>query len=417
MLHKSLGEGVNGALSTTRVIDTSQGVAGGYCGRLLASLGADVVKVEPPQRGDRLRWCGPFVGDVPDRETSIPHLHLNAGNRGITLDVTTASGRSLMRGLLDRADVLLVDEALAPPSSPLSEDVQEIFPNLVVATITPFGLEAADGARLGARSEWRSADLVELALGGYLLMTGDPDREPLKPYGEQARFQAGLHAALGIVAALAARDLAPGAGQHVDVAAVEAAAFLVGGALQRWHFFGREARRDGARTVGMAPNFYYPSTIRPCAGGYVHAHVHNRFPELLAALTADKRLLDPDIVANPRGHANEIDELLDAWLATRNKWAAVEEAQELRLPFTEVLDPGEVVADRFGHHHERRIFTQVQHPAAGQILQVGWPIRMGNPQEELRRAPLLGEHNVDVYCGELGLARRTLARLSAAGVI
>ncbi len=408
---------MSAALDGVRVLDISAGVAGGYCTRLLADLGADIVKAETPGRGDRLRHAGPFGGGLPHRETSIPHLHLNAGKRGITLDAGTASGADLVTQLLGRSDVLVIgDTTRLPRALPLSA-FERRYPELVVATLTSSGLPPG-AAGTGRVAERPSADIVELALSGYLLMTGDRDREPVKPYGEQARFQAGVHAALGILAALAARDRLDAGGQRVDVAAVEAAAFLVGGAIQRQYVFGRDAIRDGSRTIGMAQNFLYPSTIRPCEGGYVHAHVHNRFPELLATLMREPRLTDPDLLASARGRADEIDGLMHGWLRARDKWTAVREAQELRVPFTEVLDPSEVVDDRFGQHAARGFFRAVAHPVAGEVVQLGPAIRMGSDRTgPPPRAPLLGEHNVEVYADELGLSLRDLGRLSAAGAI
>jgi crotonobetainyl-CoA:carnitine CoA-transferase CaiB-like acyl-CoA transferase len=289
------------------------------------------------------------------------------------------------------------------------DDMPEVPDTVVVTRVSTFGSG-------GARSSWTGPDIVGCAAGGYRSMNGDLDREPVKPYGHAVTYQAGLHAALGTLVGLAARDR-DGAGQVVDVATAEAAAFLVGGALQRSQIPGREIRRNGARVVGFGPGYHYPSTIRPCAGGFVHAHSHNRFPELLGALLQEPRLTEPDLVAERMGHADEIDAALDAWLAARDKWSAAAEAQELRVPFTEVLDPAEVVEDRLGHLGARGFFVDVEHPVVGTVTQPGAPVIMPATPWRTARAPLLGEHNVDVYCGELGLPRRDLARLAAAGVV
>ena len=159
------------------------------------------------------------------------------------------------------------------------------------------------------------------------------------------------------------------------------------------------------------------STHRPCDGGYVYIHRHNRFPDLLAALTHEPRLGAPDVLAKPLGHAGETDALIDGWLASRDKWRAVEEAQELRVPFTEVLDPREVVEDRLGQLTARGFLTNIDHPVAGRVTALGAPIVMPASPWMVCRAPLLGEQNADVLGGELGLSARSMARLAAAGVI
>jgi crotonobetainyl-CoA:carnitine CoA-transferase CaiB-like acyl-CoA transferase len=399
----------SGPFTGMRIVDASQGVAGGYCTRLLAGLGANVIKVERPGTGDVLRSAGPFVGDVPHRETSIAHLHLNSAKRSITLDIATPSGAALLRKLLETADVFV-----APPDGDFSE-LGSSFPALIIVTVSPLGSS-------GPRAEWRATDIVAHAFGGYLGMTGDPDREPVKPYGDQAAYQAGLHTALGIAAALAARD--GGGGVHaVDTALVEASAFLTGGAIARAHFFGRESTRNGSRPVGFPPEYLYPSVVRSCARdehgdpGWVYVHRHNRFPDLVAALTEQPRLAEPDLLAQPLGHADETDALIDAWLAKRDKWSAVREAQELRVPFTEVLTPREVVEDRLGQLTARGALVDVDHPVAGQVRQPGAPIVMERSPWRNARAPLLGEHNREVFVDELAIDAHDLARVAAAGVI
>ncbi|MEX2246440.1 MAG: CoA transferase [Dehalococcoidia bacterium] len=390
---------MTGALDGLRVIDVSEGVAGGYCTKLLAGFGADVVKVELPFRGDSLRRAGPFQADVPSIETSALHLHLNAGKRSVTLDWRCPSGRALLRRLVERADVLVVCD---PPP--------EIHAGRAVVTqVTPFGAA-------GRRAAWRATEIVAGAAGGYLGMTGDPDREPVKPYGQIVGYYAGLQAALGTLAALAVRDRT-GKKQTVDVSVAEAAAFLVGGALQRSAVTGRAIERNGARVVGFGDGYHYPSTVRPCRDGWVHAHSHNRFPELLGAFIQEPSLNAPELLADRLGHADTVDAALDRWLAERDRWTAVAEAQEVRLPFVEVLNPGEVVDDRLGQHRARGFFPEIEHPVVGAVRQPGPPVRMTRTPWRTARAPLLGEHNAAVYCGELGLEPRDLARLAAAGVL
>src|SRR5215217_7955528 len=200
------------ALAGLRVLDLSEGVSGPYCTKLLAGLGAEVIKVEPPG-GEPGRRAGPFPDDLPHAERSGRFLHLNTGKLGITLNVATVTGRTLLDALLPETDLLVLDG----PLRRLHERDLDPAPmlarhhNLVVTAISPFGLT-------GPYQEFAGGEIVLFAVGGYMVLTGDPDRPPLKAYGNQVEYQAGLQAAVGSLVAIRARAAA-GAGSVVDVAA------------------------------------------------------------------------------------------------------------------------------------------------------------------------------------------------------
>ena len=372
-----------GALSGLRVLELAEGVSGPYCGKLLAGLGAEVIKVEPPS-GDRTRGEGPFPGDTPDRERSGLFLHLNTGKRSLVADVGDEAGKATIDHLLTDADVVVI--SLRPAQLRAAgidfEDWRSRFPRLVIGNVTSFGLT-------GPYADYRGGELIAYALGGYATLTGDPDREPLKAYGSLVEYQAGAQLALGVTAAIVARET-KGEGQVVDCAAMQAATFLLGGVDQGAHFYGRIARRNGTRLLGFPPEHSYPSTIRPCADGFVHCHSNNRYLDLLGALIPHPRLADPELLGMMTGYADEIDSIMDEWLADKTRDEIVERAQELRLPFTEVREPGEVMAE--AHHKERGSFVTIDHPGAGPILQPGAPFRMSATPWVNRPAPMLGSH-------------------------
>jgi crotonobetainyl-CoA:carnitine CoA-transferase CaiB-like acyl-CoA transferase len=378
------------------------GVGASYCGKLLAGLGADVIKVEPSE-GDPMRSEGPFPDDEPSSEKSGLFLHLNTGKRSAIAD------GAAREWLLADADAVIVSgrpselagDGLAP------DDLRLRFPGLVVTSVTTFGLTGPYAEHLGG-------ELIAYALGGYMLLTGAPDREPLKSYGHLVEYQAGAHAALGTLAAFRAREFT-GEGQVVDVSAMEAATFMLGGVQGPAHFYGRIARRDGTRLLGVPPEQPYPSTIRPCRDGYVHAHSNNRHRDLLHALVPHPRLLAPDLLATMTGHADEIDAILDEWLLDKSRDDIVRRAQELRLPFTEVRTPSEVLADP--HLRERRALVAVDHPIAGSVKLPALPVRMSATPPELKRAPLLGEHAGEGWRdGALALAARSVGPRPLTGV-
>lgn len=398
-----------GALAGLRVIDISQGIGGGYCTKLLAGLGADVINVEPPGTGDETRSAGPSPNDLPDVERSGLFLHLATGKRSVTLNLQSSGGREMLRKLVSSADVLV--ESFRPrvlDSLGLGyEALAQLNPRLVLTSITWFGQN-------GPYSRYAGSELAAWALSGYLMLTGAADREPLKAYGSLAQYQAGLQAAIGTMTAVLARD-ALGRGQHVDVSAAEALTFVLGGVPQAWYFRRRPVRREGARLLAQPERAFYPSTLRPCKDGWIHAHANVRHPDLLAALVGEPRLLDEDVMETPSGHADLIDALMDRWLSVHTKAEVVARAQELRLPFTAVQTPSEVFQDP--SLREREYFVSLDHPAAGSIEQPGAPFRPQETPWETRRAPLLGEHNREIYVDELGYAPEDLARLRDRGVI
>jgi crotonobetainyl-CoA:carnitine CoA-transferase CaiB-like acyl-CoA transferase len=369
-----------GALDGIRVLEVAPGVPGPYAGKLLAGLGADVVKVEPPD-GDPARREGPFPGDLPDPERSGLFLHLSTGKASVALPYGPGL-RDALGPWLAGADVLLF--GVHPEDrAKLGFDTEELrasFPGLVVTSVAPFGAA-------GPYAEYRGSELIVYALSGYMSLTGEAEREPIKAYGSLVEYQAGAHAALGTMAALLARER-DGRGQVVDVSAMEAGTLLLGGVEQNAHFHGVVARRNGTRLLGFPPQHSYPSTIRPCADGYVHAHSNNRHLDLLAALIPHPRLSDPEVLHAMLGHADEVDAIMDPWLASRGRREIVAEAQLLRLPFTEVMTPGEVLEDE--HHRARGSFVTVNHPGAGPLLQPGAPIRMSQTPWVTRPAPVLG---------------------------
>ncbi len=394
-----------GALDGIRVLDLASG-SFGYAGRLLAGYGAEVVKVEPPE-GDILRSWPPFVDDEPHPERGVRHLHLSAGKRGITVDLEREQGRALLRRLVAEADVVL--ESFTPgylARLRLSyDDLLELRPDLVMASITHFGQD-------GPYADYEGAEIVSVALGGYLKLTGDRDREPVKPYDDLVQGQAALHATMAVVTGIFHRDLT-GEGDHFDVAAIDAALFLLGGPAQTYYFDGQVTQRNSTRLLNPNPLFPYPSTLRPCKDGYIHAHQNYGHPDLLAVLMEDPTL--DELMETPMGNADEIDEKMDVWLANYDKFEVVRLAQELRLPFTEVMTPLETLNDP--HLAERGFFLDVEHPEAGTVRQPGAAAFMSATPWKGGRAPLLGEHIDQVLDDWLGLDAAAVAVLRDQGAV
>ena len=207
-------EDTHRVLHDIRVLDLSQGVPGPFCAKLLAGLGAEVIKVEPPGTGDLSRGAGPFLGDAQPRNSAL-FLYLNTSKKGITLDLEQPVGQQIMQRLVQSCDVL-IESHLPGVLDRLNlgySALEGINPGLVHTSVTPFG-------QWGPYSDYQGSDLVAQAVGGLMCTIGLPDREPVKIGGEIALYTTGMSAFSATMIALYVRD-ASGVGQHVDVSAME----------------------------------------------------------------------------------------------------------------------------------------------------------------------------------------------------
>ena len=395
-----------GMLEGLRVLDLATG-SFGYTGKLLAALGADVLKIEPPG-GDPLRSWPPFAADEPHPERSLRHLHLSSGKRSLVLDLDREAGQQLLRRLVPAADILL--ESFEPGHLAARglgyEALSAARPDLVMVSVTYFG-------QTGPYADRQGAEIVAGALGGYLKLTGDEDREPAKPYDDLVTQHAALHGAMAAMTGIFHRD-ATGEGDHFDVSAMEASLYLLGGPVQINYATGQSFLRNGARLLNRQPQLPYPSTMRPCKDGWVHAHHSYSHRDLLAVMMDEPRL-EALAEAGARSNADEMDELMDRWLAEHDKFEVVRLAQELRLPFTEVLTPLEVLEDP--QLAARDFFVDVDHPVVGTVRQPGPAIRASEAPWQTRRAPLLGEHTDEVLRELLDLDDEAIAALRADGTV
>lgn len=392
------------ALSGLKVLDLGRGVSAAYCASVLADFGADVVKVEKPGEGDVFRHLGLFHGETPDIETGALHLYLNANKQSITLNLNSSAGQDLLKRLIAYADVVVEDFAPGYLAS-LGlgyEALSGINASLVLASITCFG-------QTGPYRDYRGADIVALALGGLMGLTGLPDREPLKLPGYQSEYFAGLNAAAAILTALEWRD-ETGEGQWIDISAMECVASALEGAVLSYGYSGTLRQRSGSRHPLL-----YPSSVLPAGNGYLYVDAGGDMESLSRFLDIPE-LLDPRFSRDPRGHADEIDTLIAPKLQGRSREELFQEAQLWRLPFGLVQDMAEVLKDP--QCVGREVFVESEHPDAGRCATPGTPFRTNYPDWRLSRtAPRLGEHNQAIYGGRLGLGKTKLDELREEGVI
>jgi crotonobetainyl-CoA:carnitine CoA-transferase CaiB-like acyl-CoA transferase len=400
------------ALSDVRVIDLTQAIAGPYCTKVLADLGADVLKIERPETGDPARRAGPFPGDEPHAERSGLFLHLNTNKRGITLDLKTAFGREVVRELVREADILV--ESFRPGTMEGMglgyAELAAINPGLTYTSISNFGQD-------GPYRDWKGADIVFYAIGGSMHSTGMPDREPLKLAGTVCQYQAGnLAAAVSLMAFYGARDR--GLGQQLDVSIFEAQAGSVDRRLQflvGYVYSGIITRREDNVTGA------FPSGVYPCKDGYFDiAGGGTFFPRTCQMMGRPELVEDPRFasVEARRDPGNKVafEEIFRPWALARTKRECMEAGQAAKVYCGAIFTPEDVVQD--AHFRDREYFVEVYHPETGPVVYPGAPFKMSRTPWAIRRpAPLLGEHNAEVYCGRLGYSPEELVMLRAEGLV
>lgn len=396
------------ALAGLKVLEAGDFIAPAYGGKLLADLGADVIKIEPPGGGS-VRRHGPFRGDSPDVETGGLHLFLDANKRSVTLDLETAGGRDLFARLAGWADVVIHN--IPPPDLERLglryEELSRVNTALVMSSITVFGYDTP-------YRDWKGSALNATAASGLAQRIGDPGRAPLWiPYCA-ADFQGGLHGAIAALAALQARHRT-GEGQHAWVSIVEVLGNYLGGSgVPAFVFTGQVTSREGTHMP-----VFYPWEVAEAADGYFEVITMvdaqwRRFVEIMGnpEWGADERLKNRWTAPAWR---DELDANWHPWLKARTRAELWQIFRENHIAFQPVQTVDEVVASP--HLRAREFWQTVEHPVAGTYTTLGPPYRLSATPWELRSAPpLLGEHNEDVLCGVLGLERQEVARLSAAEV-
>jgi benzylsuccinate CoA-transferase BbsE subunit len=414
------------ALEPYRLLDLTHAI-GWTCGKLLADLGADVIKIEPPG-GDLDRRIGPFYRDEPHPERSLAWFATHTNQRGITLNLDTADGQALWLVLAQAADFVV--ESFPPGFMDQLgigfRRVSELNPRLIWTSITPFG-------QSGPYAHYRASDLVGMAMGGLMYVGGDADRPPVRTRPAQAYLQAGLQAVVAMLLAHHYR-VRSGEGQFIDVSMQHAVSETIIPTRQFWDLDHLMIERGG---TSRAFGDQHRRIIFPCRDGHVavmgvmNSREWRSVVEWLASegMADDLRdeawgILVEHAGPGPLAQAAvtdaelaHVDEVLGRFFLKHTKAQLSEEAQRRRI----ILFPVLTARDLLEHPQlaVRDFFQPLEHPELGETLcYPGAPYRLGEtPWQLRRRAPLIGEHNEVIYGGELGLSRAELAVLMAAGAI
>ena len=388
-----------------RVLDLSSSM-GAFCGKLLRDLGMDVIKIEPPD-GDPTRSEPPFAKGHAHREGSLRFAYLNAGKRSITLDITKPQGKKLLLRLVQSADIVL--ETFAPGFLAAHNlgysDLIETQDKLILVSLTGFGQD-------GPYAHFKTPDIVGTAMGGLLYISGDPKMPPCNPPETQSYYYASLFAAYGVTLALwqrATRDI----GAYID-ASIQASLALHEHVAFNYSAEGRVMKRAGSQHQHNAP-----ANLFKCENGYIALFVTQTHWPLLLKVWEDHapELDDPKWINSNlrRANADYINAEVTSFTSRFLKEDLAELMQKHGIPGLPVNSPADFMKDP--HIQARGFFGTVTHPVLGSFEQPGTPFMVDGQRAAALPAPLLGQHNHQVLCGELGLQKSELEVLAAEGVI
>jgi crotonobetainyl-CoA:carnitine CoA-transferase CaiB-like acyl-CoA transferase len=398
------------ALDGISVVEIGCNGAAAYVAKMLADLGADVIKVEPPGHGDPARALGAFPGGKPNPNASGAYLYLNTNKRGITLDPSKPGGKGVLDSLIARADVLVHD---FPPSEAESlglvyDRVRDANPQIIMTSIFPFGED-------GPQRDYKAYDLTLLSAGGWTWINGwpgHPEMPPLKPYGFQAAYQGGSNAALATMGALFARLRGAG-GQHIELSVQACIASILELTLPMWTYAETPVVRWGNRPM-------QPIDMFECKDGeWIFALcIEEHQWQGLVAVMETPEWTTWEVAANRFVRASNWDALrpfMAEWVTQWNADDLYRAVQEKRVPFAPVSTMGSLLDS--DHLKARGFFVEVAHPEAGKLRHPGAPSKMAETPWEIRLpAPTLGQHTNEVL-DELGLTDSDIATLREEGAI
>ncbi len=407
---------MSGALSHVRVLDLSRILAGPWASQILADLGAEVIKVERPGRGDDTRtWGPPYVKDAEGEETSESSYYActNRNKKSVTIDITKPEGQRMVRELAAKSDILFENFKLGGlrQYGLDYESLAEVNPGLIYCSITGFGQTGPYAARAGY-------DFLIQGMGGLMSISGHPDGEPgggpMKVGVALADILTGMYAATSVLAALSHREQT-GVGQHIDLALLDVQVACLASQAMNYLTTGQVPQRLGNAHPNVVPYQDFPT-----ADGNMILAVGNdgQFARLCEVLGRPEWGSDPRYATNAarvRNRGELIPMLRQATvMRTTAEWISL--LEQAGVPCGPINDIAQVFQDP--HIQARGMQLQMPHPLAGELPQVASPIRLSKTPVEYRQAPpTLGQHTHDVLAEVLGLDAEQLDRLAKADVI
>jgi CoA:oxalate CoA-transferase len=392
------------SLQGMNVIDASEGIAGPYCAKLLGLYGANVIKVESKD-GDYARREGRKLN--PSIDANAAYLYLNDNKKGVTLNLNTNMGKEIFAKFAEWADVII--ESAAPgylDDLGLGyKKLSDVNPKLIVTSVTSFGQESP-------YKDYRTNEMMLSALGGLMIMTGEPDREPLSVEIPRIQMLSGLYAYVATIAAFYAGSV-KNKGVHIDVPIVDSVISCLQNATTIHSYSGFTWKRIGNHRPGA-----YPITTLKCMDGYVTVVAHDqiRWKALCKMLNRPELIEDPRFVTSPKRAANykELDEYLRPWFAGKKKFEIFEAGQRSGVGMGVIATPKDIL--EMSQHNARQFFVNIDHKQLGSLKYPGLPFKM-NGLNDVQIAPSPGEHNKEVYKNILGFTEEEINVLWQTDVI
>ena len=396
------------ALQGIRILEISTMVATPFTGKLLASLGADVVKIERPRTGDPSRRRGPFPSDDPHRERSGTFLYLNTGKRSVCLNLEEPQGRTILNQLVGLSDVVIHDKQpnMANTLGLLPDNLFQVNPKLIISSVTPYGSTGPDSNKYA-----KDINIFHSAGEGNLLPNGlalehFPERAPITAGSLMGSYQGGLTAAVGILGAIFAKINGQIA-QTVDCSIQEAQLNIGYLPIQRLESEGFEETRFS--------RFFRVGGVMPTDDGYIELlTLEPRQWEGLGKYLGEPDWASPDKFSDPATYGEGINENVRSWTKIRNKNDIYHDGQALGVPFAPYYTPGEIFENI--HQRDRGFFKKLSHPEAGDYEYANLPFNMPETPTILKRAPLLGEHTKEIV-SKLGYSKSEIIMLYRSGTI
>jgi formyl-CoA transferase len=396
------------ALAGVKVLDLTQYEAGTSSTEMLAWLGADVIKLEEPKMGEQGRWRNT---DKPGVD-SYYFMLLNANKRSITLNLKSDRGKEIFIDLVKKVDVLSENYSLGTLESlGLGYNrLCEINPALIYLTVKGFGT-------YGPYSKYKSFDMIAQAAGGAMSLTGFPGSPPLKPGPTIGDTGTGLHAACGVLAALLQRNRT-GKGQKVEVSMQDAVLNYVRVPMMDTYLTNQPTKRRGNRLgAGLVGDIFRCAPGGPNDYVYLYCSNQEMWQLFWHAIGRPEVLDDPRFQdrAARRENIEALTQIIEEWTTSRTKQEVMKIMGEAGVPCGAVLDSVELLNDP--HLRERGMIVTIDHPVRGKFTMPGCPVKLEDSPVEVRSAPLLGQHNREVYSSILGFKDGDLEQLKQQGVI
>ena len=407
------------ALEGIRVLDMSHVQAGPSATQLMAWLGADVIKIELPGRGDITRGQ---LRDVPNAD-SLYFTVLNSNKRSVTLNMKAPEGKAILEGLIEKCDVMIENfgPGVLDRQGFTWERIRKINPRMIYASIKGFGP--------GPYEDCKAYENVAQAMGGAMSTTGFEDGAPLVTGAQIGDSGTGLHCTIGILAAVIQRE-ATGRGQRVEVAMQDCVLNLcrvkmrdqqrlARGPLKEFpnKTFGDAVPRSANASGGGQPGW----AVRCAPGGpndYIYVIAQEWVWKPLIALVGRPELAEHPDWATPAARLKRLDEMfgiIEAWTMRHTKFEAMKAFNDIDVPCGPIMSMKDLYEDR--SMYARDMLVEIDYPDRGRSVQVGCPIRISDTDIEVKRSPQLGEHTAEVLNELLGMSGDEVAKLKTAGVV